>query len=144
MEYKRREVSYEQGNQIKEDNRFEIFMETSAKDGSNVNKLFEYFEPYLNGTKTCRNKLGLGGCFAESYSNLQGNLTNLFVGQSYASVVLKDGISVGFYTWGNNSCKGGSYCSTVAIDINGPNLPNKFGIDFFMYLYPILRLKQTI
>ena len=40
MEYKRREVSYEQGNQIKEDNRFEIFMETSAKNGLNVEKLF--------------------------------------------------------------------------------------------------------
>ena len=33
-------MTYEQGKQIKENNRIDIFMETSAKDGLNVEKLF--------------------------------------------------------------------------------------------------------
>ena len=36
----RREIKYEQGEEIKEKNRFELFMETSAKSGFNVNELF--------------------------------------------------------------------------------------------------------
>ena len=36
----RREIKYEQGEEIKEKNRFDLFMETSAKSGFNVNELF--------------------------------------------------------------------------------------------------------
>ena len=36
----RREIKYEQGEEIKEKNRFDFFMETSAKSGFNVNELF--------------------------------------------------------------------------------------------------------
>ena len=36
----RRELKYEQGEEIKEKNRFDLFMETSAKSGFNVNELF--------------------------------------------------------------------------------------------------------
>ena len=36
----RREIKYEQGEEIKEKNRFDLFMETSAKTGFNVNELF--------------------------------------------------------------------------------------------------------
>ena len=35
-----RKISYEQGNEIKEKNNFDLFMETSAKDGLNINELF--------------------------------------------------------------------------------------------------------
>ena len=35
-----RKISYEQGNEIKEKNNFDLFMETSAKNGLNVNELF--------------------------------------------------------------------------------------------------------
>ena len=37
---KRRVVSYEEGKHIKERNRLNLFMETSAKSGFNVMKLF--------------------------------------------------------------------------------------------------------
>ena len=33
-------MTYEKGEEIKEKNRFELFMETSAKSGFNVNELF--------------------------------------------------------------------------------------------------------
>ena len=36
----RREVSFQQGKEIQEQNRFDFFMETSAKDGRNVKELF--------------------------------------------------------------------------------------------------------
>ena len=36
----RREIKYEQGEEIKEKNRFDLFMETSANSGFNVNELF--------------------------------------------------------------------------------------------------------
>ncbi len=35
-----RKISYEQGNEIKEKNNFDLFMETSAKDGLNIKELF--------------------------------------------------------------------------------------------------------
>ena len=35
-----RKISYEQGNGIKEKNNFDLFMETSAKDGLNIKELF--------------------------------------------------------------------------------------------------------
>ena len=35
-----RNISYEQGNEIKEKNNFDLFMETSAKDGLNIKELF--------------------------------------------------------------------------------------------------------
>jgi hypothetical protein len=35
-----RKISYEQGNEIKEKNNFDLFMETSAKDGLNIEELF--------------------------------------------------------------------------------------------------------
>ena len=35
-----RKLSYEQGNEIKEKNNFDLFMETSAKDGLNIKELF--------------------------------------------------------------------------------------------------------
>lgn len=34
-----RKISYEQGNEIKEKNNFDLFMETSAKDGLNIKEL---------------------------------------------------------------------------------------------------------
>ena len=37
---KRKEVTYEEGEKLKENNRFDIFMETSAKSGFNILKLF--------------------------------------------------------------------------------------------------------
>ena len=36
----RRQVTTEQGNEVKEKNKFNLFMETSAKNGFNVNELF--------------------------------------------------------------------------------------------------------
>ena len=36
----RREVTFQQGKEAQEQNRFDLFMETSAKDGSNVKNLF--------------------------------------------------------------------------------------------------------
>ena len=36
----RREVTFQQGKEIQEQNRFDFFIETSAKDGSNVKTLF--------------------------------------------------------------------------------------------------------
>ncbi len=35
-----RKVTYEQGKEIKEKNKFDLFMETSAKNGLNVKELF--------------------------------------------------------------------------------------------------------
>jgi len=35
-----RKVTYEQGKEIKEKNEFDLFMETSAKNGLNVKELF--------------------------------------------------------------------------------------------------------
>ena len=35
-----RKLSYEQGKEIKEKNNFDLFMETSAKDGLNIKELF--------------------------------------------------------------------------------------------------------
>ena len=35
----RQEVSYEEANKIKDDYNFDLFLETSAKNGFNVNKL---------------------------------------------------------------------------------------------------------
>ena len=35
-----RKISYEQGKEKKEKNNFDLFMETSAKDGLNIKELF--------------------------------------------------------------------------------------------------------
>ena len=100
-----------------------------------ASKVFDIFSPYLNKAEVCREK---SGCFADSYKTFSGYNYNYAPKDHtmYARGILANGVSFALASSGT----GCSYyndkiypgiCAILYVDLNGYQLPNKAGIDYF-------------
>lgn len=101
-------------------------------------KLTNLLEPNFQFIKKCN--LNDGQCFSlfEEYKTFKGVQSWIVPSGKHndeistVQYILKNGIAIRFYSFGNNSCRQpNGQCFTVAIDINGNKKPNKTGIDYF-------------
>lgn len=95
---------------------------------------------YLNVSRTCLNNAG-DVCWPNSYYYLNGTISQTFSSTQRVDV-LADGTAIYFKTNAavcddttKISCDGGnSIMETVFIDVNGPEMPNTYGRDIFLFM----------
>ncbi|MBS4759427.1 MAG: type II secretion system protein [Clostridium sp.] len=90
--------------------------------------LRDYFGKYINKAEDCSASYGSSNsCFKGITPYSGGNAQK----PNVRSIVLPDGISIS--ASGNNS--GGVAMNSFIIDVNGPNEPNREGVDIFIFNY---------
>ncbi len=108
------------------DEKVESLRETDLYAGAT--SFEEFFKKYFNIVKFCGTDTG---CFADSYSNLNGPTIGSDFASILNSVVLSSGAAVGIKESNINN-----RAFSVFIDVNGEKGPNKAGRDLFrMYIW---------
>ena len=107
--------------------------EASTIEGAE--KLFDILSPYLNKAEVCREK---SGCFADSYKTFSGYNYGYApkAHPKYVRGVLANGVSFAYASSGSGCSyfSGTIYpdiCAVLYVDLNGYQLPNKTGVDYF-------------
>ena len=95
-------------------------------------KLYLMFKPYMKISEDCGEK---AGCFSNNqYKALDGKTIwawNPDIHSKYARCRLIEGSSLAF--WSNGKCDDNGICGALLVDINGSNMPNQAGVDFFRF-----------
>lgn len=110
--------------------------EKASHDGAV--KVYNYFKPFLKLGQDCGEEYG---CFASSYSTFSGVEYGFapYGHPLYARGVLMNGVAFAFASAGSGCSvydepQYGDYCAMLYIDVNGYDLPNKTGIDYFGFI----------
>lgn len=125
--------------QYTEDQRGEDLMETDLLSSSmNANSAKAFVKPFLKNyfkiTEECEN--ATTPCFAEKYTNINGNSSAALPLGSYYCATLASGASLCMTTLKKEGVAGykGAW-GRIAIDINGQKPPNIGGRDMFSMIY---------
>lgn len=125
--------------QYTEDQRGEDLMETdlfSSAINANTGKarVKPFLLNYFKVAKDCGN--ATTPCFANSYTNINGNANSAFAADSYYCVSLASGAGLCMTNLKKEEVVGykGAW-GRIAIDINGPKPPNIGGRDMFTMIY---------
>lgn len=101
-------------------------------------KVYNYFKPFLKLGQDCN---GEYGCFAKSYKTFSGEQYGFapYNHSMYARGVLLNGAAFAFASAGSgcttySETQYGDYCAMLYIDVNGYDLPNIAGIDYFGFI----------
>ena len=103
--------------------------ESSEENGGGEQVLLNYFAPFMQKVKTCKNGYG---CFPNvTYKNIDGtNYVNWNILSGRSAMILNDGTMIMFNA---SSAKDYSKYGQIYVDINGAKPPNQVGVDFFYF-----------
>ena len=102
-----------------------------ANTANGAKKLYEIYKPHLKLARECGTS---HGCFYEgTYKAL---FSDRYAWQPnshsvYARGQLLNGTSIAF--WSNGSGCNDDFCGSIYVDINGIDLPNRAGVDYFTF-----------
>lgn len=116
------------------------YQEDTPEEKSNSPEIaLSYISPYLKIIKNCGQK---PGCFPEKYKYLDGTPAKVDSSKTSAKAQLADGtlLLIDVHSPTCNMNYGDtdalqSVCGSINIDTNGPNPPNQFGKDIFIFWY---------
>lgn len=99
------------------------------EDGGGEQVLLNYFSPFMQKVKTCKNGYG---CFPNvTYKNIDGtNYVNWNILSGRSAMILSDGTMVMFNA---SAAKDYSKYGQIYVDVNGEKPPNQVGVDFFYF-----------
>lgn len=92
---------------------------------SDTGVMYTKYQPYLKIAKTCSGAPG-GNCFATSYAYMNTGTTTC---PAQRSVILTNGMSLGFQAWQGTTTLGN--INYIYVDTNGLKGPNIIGKDYF-------------
>ncbi|MBR1753944.1 type II secretion system protein, partial [bacterium] len=113
--------------------------ESDVNDTTRSTLMGEIFKPYLKNAKYCGTGTGLGCFDYETSVDFAGNEKIKYGNETYLSkFILADGTSIFFFSYGGTARNlGGPYkksYGSIGVDINGAKLPNKKGVDTFLFI----------
>ena len=125
----------------------QVFMTSQAENGTagfeptaqNVNKFYEtYWKPYFRVAKECDTYADCGYSKSVPFTRPNGGYDSLLVaGTGRKAFLTNDGIlyTVALYTINDADLSINPNSSTIIVDLNGSNGPNRYGQDVFIFNY---------